>query len=443
MKKKNLPIILVVGAALLIVMGLCALTAVGSLTYLRKSNFDWGVLRPQDISAKVTEAKTIEVEEGTELELTSSAGNVTIIGSETGGEIEVQMVKTAWRATDEEAREAAEALQASFTETSGKLIIDYSISSRTSYLSSSGGIDKIDFTIHVPTGTELNIKTSFGAIKVSNVSGEINLETDFGKVSVEDVRGGVVVKNTNGDVIIHRVNAPDGNVEVKSSFGSIDIEDVEAKTIDLSNTNGDLTGEILKASGEIRLDTEFGTIKFSQLEGASLNADSSNGKVDLRNGAFSGDLTIRTGFQAATVVDVEAANYTITVQNGDITLGGAQGVLDLRSDFGSIKVTEAVDARLDLHAGNGSIRFSGTLDPDSTHIAETSFGDINLSIPADVNLDILLQTEFGKVQTELPVTVKGDLSETKMTGTINAGGPLLTLKTQNGNIIISALADNE
>ncbi len=442
MNKKNLPIILVVGTALLIVLGLCALTAVGSLTFLRNSNFEWSSLRPQDISARVTEKKTIAVEEGIELDLVSGAGSVTITGGEMG-EVEVEMIKTAWRATEEEAKAAAEELKASFTEVTGTLIIDYSIKPRGNYISTTGGVDMIDFTIRVPVGTALDIKTSFGDIEVKNINGEVSLETDFGKVTVEDVAGALFIENTNGNVTINGVTAPEGAVEVKSSFGSIKIQEVEAQSFDLSSGNGDLTGKMLRATGNITMKTEFGKIEFSQIEGISLSVDSSNGMIDLRSGTFSGELNAKTGFQAVSVVDVEAASYTITVQNGNITLVGAQGLLKLRSDFGNLDITNAIDAQMDLHAGNGSIRFSGTLDPDSTHTAETSFGDIDLSIPADVNLDILLQTEFGKVQTELPVTVKGDLSEKKMTGTINAGGPLLTLKTQNGDITISALANNE
>lgn len=49
-----------------------------------------------------------------------------------------------------------------------------------------------------------------------------------------------------------------------------------------------------------------------------------------------------------------------------------------------------------------------------------------------MNLDA--HTDGGTTRTDLPVQVQGEQDRETLRGTINGGGPLLTLKTEGGNI---------
>jgi DUF4097 and DUF4098 domain-containing protein YvlB len=95
----------------------------------------------------------------------------------------------------------------------------------------------------------------------------------------------------------------------------------------------------------------------------------------------------------------------------------------------------AEDAIVTLISKNGKVSFSGTL-MEGEHTLQSDFGDIKLTLPADIGLNFDLKTDFGKIKSDLPVTISGDIDEKHWVGTVNDGGAKLTASTQNGNITI-------
>ncbi len=71
----------------------------------------------------------------------------------------------------------------------------------------------------------------------------------------------------------------------------------------------------------------------------------------------------------------------------------------------------------------------------------SEFGELKLSLPAETALQADLQTEFGEIKSDFDLTlaVKGEVDQKHLQGKINGGGPLLTVKTNNGNILLKTL----
>jgi DUF4097 and DUF4098 domain-containing protein YvlB len=124
----------------------------------------------------------------------------------------------------------------------------------------------------------------------------------------------------------------------------------------------------------------------------------------------------------------------LKTQNGRVTVNGARGRIKAQSDFGDVDVS-AEDAVVTLISNNGKVSFNGTLI-DGEHTFQSDFGDITLTLPADLALNFDLKTDFGKIKSDLPVTISGEIDEKHWIGTINGGGAKLTASTQNGNITI-------
>jgi DUF4097 and DUF4098 domain-containing protein YvlB len=61
---------------------------------------------------------------------------------------------------------------------------------------------------------------------------------------------------------------------------------------------------------------------------------------------------------------------------------------------------------------------------------------VDVDIPPNFAGDIAVETNFGSVKTELPITVKGDVSKTRLNGTIGQGKGRMDLKTSFGSIKI-------
>lgn len=434
MQAKRWPIYLVIGGALLVVIALCALSVVGGFLFLQRSQASWNVFTDLDTPAQVEESRVIEVEVETDLEIFLDAGDIQLTSGEPG-EMLFEMVKTAWRANQEEAEAAAAALQVGFTETAGKVSVKFS---QPEGLNLDGrGLGRVDMTLHVPPATNLVLNTRFGSIEVSNIDGEIQLSGGFGDIAAEDLSGSLEISNQNGEIIIKRVDAPSGDVLVENSFGGIIVQNVTAQQLRLETDNGDLVLEDISAESALFFKTQFGKIELTGFEAASLEGASSNGGIDLQDGILTGDLVVESGFEAVSIQDVAAGSYQVTSRNGKITVTSASGRIDLRTDFGDLEVIGAQDAALDLYTGNGKIRFSGSLDESAVQSLETRFGDIEMLIPAGSSFDIHLETQFGSIQSELPVTLQGEFSEKSMSGEMNSGGTMMTIKTQNGNITLS------
>jgi DUF4097 and DUF4098 domain-containing protein YvlB len=61
-------------------------------------------------------------------------------------------------------------------------------------------------------------------------------------------------------------------------------------------------------------------------------------------------------------------------------------------------------------------------------------GDVTVRVPTETNAQVTAATVNGSVSSEFGLTISGD--GRLMTGTLNAGGRLLTLTTVNGDVAL-------
>ena len=435
--KTNRWILIVVIVAAVLILGLCTLTVVGGYTYIRRNQAVSGMFTNLDNSAQVSDEHTMEVDDGTGLVMDVSAGDIYVTtGAE--GVMEFEMNRTAWGENADEAAAVAEALNVDFSEHAGDVQVTFRRTQDEMLFGKRNDVDRIDFTVRVPAGTDLELTTNYGTIYLQDVSGEVVLDAAFGEVQVEGLQGELQIKNQNGHVRLQDVDAGSGEISVMSNFGGIDVENLEAGTAHLETQNGGMTLKGIQTIGKIELSSLFGDIELTDFSGADLVAESDNGGITLVDGELSGKLKAGSFFQDIVIQDVSAENYTANSNNGAISLQGASGRLQLGTSFGDIEVSDAQDAILQVRVENGSIRFSGSLAVDEEHSLEGSFGDIDLTIPEDSSFDVVLETEFGSIRSDMPLTLQGEFSQEHMSGSMNAGGPLLHIKTSNGNISITA-----
>lgn len=133
------------------------------------------------------------------------------------------------------------------------------------------------------------------------------------------------------------------------------------------------------------------------------------------------------------------ADLDVTTVNGGVEIRGVAGRLRLRSTNG----------RIDVEDGGGSVDAATTNGGISAELAElngiddlslrTTNGGIRLTLPSDAGAELSAHTTNGSIATDLPVQIHGRLRRTRIEGTLNGGGPELTLSTTNGSIRISSL----
>jgi len=172
------------------------------------------------------------------------------------------------------------------------------------------------------------------------------------------------------------------------------------------------------------------------------------------------------------------SRLVLVTRDGSITVERIDGRMELRTDDGSVRVSEAagdvlvvtrdgtitldrVAARVDARSGDGSIRVNGsptaltleTRDGSVVVRAErgsamqddwsvrTGDGTVVLELPEDFAADLDAETQDGSVRSDLEVSgasaaddSRRDDERRRLRGKLGAGGRLLKLRTNDGSI---------
>ena len=161
----------------------------------------------------------------------------------------------------------------------------------------------------------------------------------------------------------------------------------------------------------------------------------------------------------------------LTTRDGAITVERIDGRLELRTDDGSVRVSEApgdvtivtrdgsitlerVAGRIDARTGDGSIRLTGApssllletrdgsvvvrAERDTTMQSDWSVrsgdGSVTIELPEGFAAEIDAETQDGSVRTDLPVSGASAEKKRHLRGKLGAGGKLLKVRTGDGSI---------
>jgi len=427
--------------ALIAVCGLSILAIWQGVRMTQSSGVHFNIGSINRVEAQDTEEKTLSVSGPVDLKVENDFGFITVPPG-ADGQVKVTADKTAWGSDDADAQRALEEL---------KVIIEQDGDKISVHLQRPNEIDIINigpvrgaqanFTITVPVFTNVDLKSANGELALTGIQGNAALNTSFGNIEVKNLAGGLFATTSNGGISVENVDTLDASFDLSSDFGDITVKGIDARDVTIKSTNGTLDLNGINSNGRLDLRTHFGGIEIRESNARSLDGHTSNGKVLVEDLNVSGTATISSDFGDLTLIEVLSNGMDLKTQNGRITVNGGHGTIKAQSGFGDVDVA-AEEAILTLISDNGKVSFSGTL-VDGEHTLQSDFGNIQLTLPADVALNFDLKTDFGKIKSDFPVTISGDLDEKHWVGVINGGGAQLTVSTQNGNITIQSIKEQK
>jgi hypothetical protein len=197
------------------------------------------------------------------------------------------------------------------------------------------------------------------------------------------------------------------------------------------------------------------TVEVHMPKNADLQLQTSNGAVDVAS--LNGDIGIHTS-NGQIRAEQLSGTMDIGSSNGAIALETLKGTLEVHTSNGAISAT-GVDGKCGLYTSNGRIQVTGRFDSldisssngpvtalaeSGSHMSSgwtirTSNSRIDLSIPTDLKATLNASTSNGGITVELPVTVQGFQSRSRLAGTLNGGGPELSISTSNGGMWIRGI----
>jgi DUF4097 and DUF4098 domain-containing protein YvlB len=178
---------------------------------------------------------------------------------------------------------------------------------------------RIDYTIYVPTETEVRANLGSGSMEVNDIQGPAKLQTGSGRIGA------------------HRIH---NDVESKTGSGSIELIDITGRTSAETGSGGI---EISHVDGDIHATTGSGSIRMDRTPGR---------------------IVTHTG-------------------SGTITISGAENDLRANSGSGSIHVdgNPAPSSYWDIHASSGSVSLTVPSDAGFRIHARSGSGSIESDLP--------------------------------------------------------------
>ena len=295
-----------------------------------------------------------------------------------------------------------------------------------------------DFDIKLPREFNVRIKSSGGSISISNVSGEFSGSTGGGEINLRAVNGRADLNTGGGEIDVSDSNV-DGSVNTGGGL------------VRIQRVNGNLRGS--SGSGPVIYTESRGAgsgrgsgSSYSSGEGASASV-SASGTSD----ATADDSPIRMYAAGGPISLPSAPNGAhITTGGGKITVGSAGGAVYAQTGGGDIEIgptrgsvtaiTGAGDVLIDFRDG-GSVE------------AASGNGRILVTVPRDLNATLDLETAYTKnfggktrIISDWPVNVTETTDWDDSGGTprryvrvrqqVGRGGPLIKVKTVNGDIVL-------
>jgi hypothetical protein len=256
-----------------------------------------------------------------------------------------------------------------------------------------------------------------GDIEAYDLDGSLRADTTAGQIRCDKIGGRFDGSTGGGEIHLGKIG---GAIRCVNAAGSIIVE------------NAGSTANCQTAGGEIQIKEAWGALVLST-EGGNIQVDRASSSVEAHT--------------AEGVIDIAQCGGTVfaDTRGGSIQVGSARGVR-CQSGAGPVRVKTS-SGPLQVQTALGSIMaelFAGARLEDSSLIAGS--GDVTVLIPSNVSLSVLARNDSGANP-----RIISDFSELRMRsiaptrpaakamvyqGSINGGGPLLTLNTASGIIYV-------
>ena len=139
----------------------------------------------------------------------------------------------------------------------------------------------VDYTVTVPAGASVELKSVSGSIKVTGVRGAVRAESVSGDVTTTDTPKVELAKSVSGDVTLSGIQI-EGDLSASSVSGAVRAKGVKAHSLDLGSVSGafEYSGNIARG-GVYDVNLHSGTARFvlANPTGFELTANTFSGNI--------------------------------------------------------------------------------------------------------------------------------------------------------------------
>jgi DUF4097 and DUF4098 domain-containing protein YvlB len=368
------------------------------------------------------------------LEIVNAHGAVEVEAADQDS-ITLTLTKRIWRKNETLAKDIADRLTAVVVRESDRVRIS------TNRADFEKRPFETDFRLLVPRRLDVDVRTSYGAIRVAGtgrtdvdnrhgrvaavlIEGPLTISTNYEDVTVEDARAGCRAVLHHADLKIIRVT---GDADIEHSYGTVRIEDVTGKAV-VKGSHSEVA--LVRVAGEAGVETSYEPVVLETTGPARVNAH----HADVRARTVTG-LTVVDRYAEVDAVDVQG-DLSIEGQNIAVRAERVRGQ-ELRV------ATSYEDVSLVDFAGRTTVRLShGDLILAPAALAaplevRNDYSAVELRWPAGELNPLDAQTRGGNVHWELAAAPA--VNQTNGTSVVKAfteaaGRPAVVIATTYGDI---------
>lgn len=248
-------------------------------------------------------SRTFDVGADGELSLSNISGDVRIEGT-SGNQITLEAVKRLRGRADSE---LLDEVQVDISHTGDRVRVETRYAhdrrhgrDRDHDHSHRGGGVSVSYRVAVPMGTEVEVRSVSGDVRISGVDGETSADSVSGNVEINDTPNLKRAKSVSGDVEVTNARSED-ELEIGTVSGEVTATGIEAEELDVSSVSGAIRlddvaceeGEFDSVSGKIRYTGRIaagGRYEFKSHSGDVIITIGDDVGFELEANTFSGDV---------------------------------------------------------------------------------------------------------------------------------------------------------
>ena len=326
-----------------------------------------------------------------------------------------------------------------------------------------------DLEVFIPKNSRLEVKNTFGEIKVSGINGAMSLSTTHRSLELRDCTGPFTLSNRygesrltdlTGNVILEGrgkayLENIKGDVTATSEYSPLEIVHIDGK-VSVSITENSVRVE--DASGPVTIDARGARVNVSGLKN-SLKVTASHQSVDISDVAsdvsvdcrystlvlrnVKGNTEINSNSDRVTAEDI-GGSFKLRARASGVRLDGVRGPVDVQTTLKDVVVNDVAD-RCSIANEYADVTMSAQeLGKGDVQIRNRN-GSIELSLPEGASFVMDATARNGQIESDYPglepVSKEGSIAVLK--SKVKAGGPKIVLETQYDNIRITGSAAKE
>ncbi|MDB6125595.1 MAG: hypothetical protein JWQ71_4588 [Pedosphaera sp.] len=297
-----------------------------------------------------------------------------------------------------------------------------------------------DLEIQVPKAIALRTANRYGATTISGIGGDVDATGQSGSMELSNIGGKVRAQNSYASLKLHGA----ASATLKNQSGSIEVSDIHGP-LDAETSYATLTAQNIESS--IRIRNQSGSVEVNHVKGdadlqtsyATLSAKNIAGSLKARD--QSGSVKVH-GIKGNADIKTSYAELSAQGISGDVILANQCGRISAKDITGSVKAAttyadlnlETASQKINCQNQSGSIRVRATSPEIAGIEAKTSYGKMEVLLPAGLKPVIQAHTTYAEVESDYPIIPKPATTETLAEA--DPAVPRINLQNQSGAIRI-------